>query len=197
MRSDATRPTTAAVAAILFGFAATPALAHVGTGDHISFMHGFAHPLGGFDHLAAMIAVGLWGGLAGGRRVWVWPLAFVGMMVVGGMLGRAGIELPMVEPAIELSVVVLGLLVAMMVQVPVALGAALVAVFAIFHGHAHGAEAPETGWFGYAAGFVIATALLHTVGIGIARLMERSTGMVPVRAIGAATAVLGIVLLVK
>ena len=97
----------------------------------------------------------------------------------------------------HLQVVVLGLLVALMVQVPVALGAALVAVFASFHGHAHGAEAPEIGWLGYAAGFIIATALLHVVGIGIARLMERSTGMIPVRAIGAATAVLGVVLLVK
>ena len=197
MRSDATRPTTAALAAILFGLAATPALAHVGAGDHVSFMHGFAHPLGGLDHLAAMIAVGLWGAVAGGRRVWAWPLAFIGMMVVGGLLGRAGVALPMVEPAIALSVVVLGLLVALMVQVPVALGAALVAVFAIFHGHAHGAEAPETGWLGYAAGFIIATALLHAVGIGIARMLERGASLVPVRAIGAATAVLGVVLLVK
>jgi urease accessory protein len=196
MRCDALRPTTAALA-ILFGLAATPALAHVGTGDHVSFMHGFAHPLGGLDHLAAMIAVGLWAGIAGGRRVWAWPLAFVVMMVVGGLLGRAGVALPMVEPAIALSVVVLGLLVALMVQVPVALGAALVAAFAIFHGHAHGAEAPETGWLGYAAGFIIATALLHTVGNGIARLMERGASLIPVRAIGAATAVLGVVLLVK
>ena len=139
-------------------------------------MHGFQHPLGGLDHLAAMVAVGLWAGIAGGRRVWVWPLAFVAMMVVGGLLGRAGVALPMVEPVIALSVVVLGVLVAATIRVPVALGAVIVAVFAIFHGHAHGAEAPETGWLGYAAGFVVATALLHAVGIAIARLLERGVG---------------------
>jgi len=196
MRSDAIRPTTALLA-LLLGLAATPALAHVGIGDHFSFMNGFAHPLGGLDHLAAMIAVGLWGAVAGGRRVWIWPLAFVATMIVGGILGRAGVALPMVEPAIALSVVILGVLVAATVRVPVALGAAIVAVFAIFHGHAHGAEAPETGWLGYAAGFVIATALLHAVGIGVARLLERGAGLVPIRAIGAATAVLGVFLLVK
>jgi urease accessory protein len=196
MRSDATSPTTTLLAIVL-ALAATPALAHTGIGDHFSFMHGFQHPLGGLDHLAAMIAVGLWGAVAGGRRVWVWPLAFVATMVLGGVLGRAGVTLPMVEPAIALSVVVLGVLVAATVKVPVALGAVIVAVFAIFHGHAHGAEAPETGWLGYAAGFVIATALLHAVGIGVARLLERGAGLVPVRAIGAATAVLGVFLLVK
>jgi urease accessory protein len=196
MRSDATRPTTALLA-ILLGLAATPALAHVGVGDHFSFMHGFQHPLGGLDHLAAMIAVGIWGALAGGRRVWVWPLAFVATMIVGGTIGRAGVAVPMVEPAIALSVIILGVLVAATVRVPVALGATIVAGFAVFHGHAHGAEAPETGWLGYAAGFVIATALLHAVGVGVARLLERGAGLVPVRAIGAATAVLGVVLLVK
>jgi len=195
MRSDVIRPTTA-VLAILFGLAATPALAHVGVGDHFSFMHGFQHPLGGLDHLAAMIAVGLWGAIAGGRRVWIWPLAFVATMIVGGLLGRAGVALPMVEPAIALSVIILGLLVAATVRVPVALGAAIVAVFAIFHGHAHGAEAPETGWLGYAAGFIIATALLHAVGIGVARLLERGS-LVPIRAIGGVTAALGVFLLIR
>jgi urease accessory protein len=196
MRSDAIRPTTAFLA-ILFGLAATPAFAHVGVGTHFSFMHGFQHPLGGLDHLAAMIAVGLWAGIAGGRRVWVWPLAFVAMMIVGGILGRAGIALPMVEPAIALSVVVLGVLVAATIRVPVAVGAIIVAVFAIFHGYAHGAEAPPTGWLGYAAGFVVATALLHLVGIAIARLLERGSGLIPVRALGGATAALGVFLLVK
>jgi urease accessory protein len=196
MRSDILRPTTA-VLAILFGLFATPALAHVGVGDHFSFMHGFQHPLGGPDHLAAMIAVGLWGAIAGGRRVWVWPLAFVATMIAGGILGRAGVALPMVEPAIALSIIVLGLLVAATVRVPVALGAVIVAAFAIFHGHAHGAEAPDTGWLGYAAGFVIATALLHAIGIGVARLLERGSGLVPIRAIGGATAALGVFLLIR
>jgi urease accessory protein len=196
MRPDAIRPTTAFIAATL-GVLATPALAHVGVGGHFSFIHGLEHPLGGLDHLAAMISVGLWAAIAGGRRLWAWPLAFVVMMVVGGILGRSGIALPMVEPIIALSVVVLGVLVAAMVKVPVAIGAAIVAAFAIFHGYAHGAEAPADGWLGYAAGFVIATAFLHLVGIGIARLLERGIGALPVRAIGGATAVLGLFLLVK
>lgn len=196
MRSTALRPTTALIATLL-GLAATPAFAHVGVGDHFSFATGFTHPLGGLDHLAAMIAVGLWAAVAGGKRVWVWPLAFVATMIVGGLLGRAGVALPMVEPAIALSVVVLGVLVAATVKVPVALGAAIVAAFAVFHGYAHGVEAPETGWLGYAAGFVAATALLHVIGIGVARLMERGVSLVPVRAIGGAMAVLGVFLLVK
>ncbi len=196
MRFDALRPTTFLLAT-MFGLAATPALAHVGVGDHFSLLNGFAHPLGGLDHLAAMIAVGLWAGLAGGQRALAWPAAFVGTMVVGGMLGRAGVSLPMVEPAIALSVVVLGVLVAASVKVPVTLGAAIVAVFAVFHGYAHGAEAPETGWLGYAAGFVVATALLHLAGIGIARLTQRGIGEVPVRAVGGAMAVLGVFLLVQ
>ena len=196
MRSDATYSSTALLA-ILFGLAATPACAHVGVGNHFSVMHGFQHPLGGLDHLAAMIGVGLWAGLAGGRRVWVWPLAFVAMMIVGGILGRAGVALPMVEPTIALSVVVLGVLVAATIRVPVAIGAVIVAVFAIFHGYAHGAEAPATGWLGYAAGFVAATALLHLVGIAVARLLERGSGLVPVRALGGVTAALGVFLLVK
>lgn len=196
MRPDALRP-IAIMLATLFGLAATPALAHVGVGDHFSLVNGLAHPPGGLDHLVAMIAVGLWGAIAGGKRVWVWPVAFVSTMIVGGMLGRAGVELPMVEPAIALSVVVLGVLVAATVKVPVALGAAIVAAFAIFHGYAHGAEAPATEWLGYAAGFVVATALLHAIGIGIARLMERGVGLVPVRAVGGAMVVLGVFLLVK
>jgi urease accessory protein len=196
MRPDVLRPTTAFIAAAL-GVLATPALAHVGVGDHFSFLHGLEHPLGGLDHLAAMISVGLWAAVSGGRRLWAWPLAFVIMMVVGGILGRSGIALPMVEPIIALSVVVLGVLVAAMVKVPVAIGAAIVAAFAIFHGYAHGAEAPADGWLGYAAGFVIATAFLHLIGIGIARLLERGIGALPVRAIGGAMAVFGLFLMVK
>ena len=196
MRPYALRPTIALLATLV-GLAATPAFAHVGAGDHFSFLSGFEHPLGGLDHLAAMIAVGLWAAVAGGKRVWVWPVAFVATMIVGGILGRAGVALPMVEPAIALSVVGLGVLVAATVTVPVGLGAAIVAAFAIFHGYAHGAEAPATGWLAYAAGFVAATAMLHLVGIGIARVMERSAGLVPVRAVGGAMAVLGVFLLVK
>ncbi len=175
----------------------TPASAHVGQHLGFSAASGFAHPFLGLDHLAAMIAVGLWSAMAGGKRVWIWPAAFVIAMLVGGFLGHAGVALPKVEPAIALSVVVLGLLVAFGVSAPVPVGAALVALFAIFHGHAHGAEAPGEGWLGYAAGFAVATALLHIVGIGIGIGLQRSIGSLPVRILGAATAVLGVVIFMR
>ena len=181
----------------LFLVTATPAFAHVGQHLGFSAASGFAHPLMGLDHLAAMIAVGLWAAMAGGRRIWVWPAAFVAAMLAGGFIGHAGIELPQVEPAIALSVAVFGALVAAGVSAPVPLGAALVAVFAIFHGHAHGAEAPAEGCAGYALGFAAATALLHLAGIGIGLGLQRSVGTLPVRALGAATAVLGVFILMQ
>lgn len=177
--------------------AATPAFAHVGQHLGFSAVSGFAHPLLGLDHLTAMIAVGIWAAMAGGKRIWVWPAAFVIAMLVGGFIGHAGIELPQVEPVIALSVVVLGVLVAMGVSAPVWLGSTLVAAFAIFHGHAHGAEAPAEGWAGYALGFAAATALLHLVGMGIGVGLQRSIGVLPVRAIGAATAAFGVFILMR
>lgn len=175
--------------------AASAASAHTGHETGFSLVDGALHPLGGLDHLAAMISVGLWASLAGGRRVWVWPLAFVLMMLVGGFIGHAGIALPAVEPAIALSVIVLGLAVAVGFQAPTAVGAVLIGAFALFHGHAHGAEAPAAGWYGYATGFALSTALLHAVGIaigfGIAGLASRR----PAQIIGAATAALGLVLM--
>ena len=181
----------------LFLMATTPALAHVGQHLGFSAASGFAHPLMGLDHLAAMIVVGLWAAMAGGKRIWIWPAAFVLAMLAGGFIGRAGIELPHVEPVIALSVVVLGVLVATGVSAPVWLGATLIAVFAIFHGHAHGAEAPAEGWAGYVLGFAAATALLHLVGIGIGIGLQRSVGALPVRALGAATAALGVFILMQ
>ena len=175
-----------------FILAATPAFAHVGQHLGFSAASGFGHPLMGLDHLAAMIAVGLWAAMAGGKRIWIWPAAFVVAMLVGGFIGHAGIELPQVEPIIALSVVVLGILVATGVSAPIPVGAVLIAAFAIFHGHAHGAEAPAEGWAGYALGFAVATALLHLAGIGGGLGLQRMAGTLPVRALGAATAVFGI-----
>jgi urease accessory protein len=182
---------------ILFLVVTTPAFAHGGQHLGFSAASGFAHPLMGLDHLAAMFAVGLWAAMAGGKRIWLWPAAFVGAMLAGGLIGHAGIELPQVEPVIALSVVVLGALVASGVSAPVLLGVALIAAFAIFHGHAHGAEAPAEGWGGYAFGFATATALLHLVGIGIGLGLQRSIGTLPVRALGAATAALGVFILMQ
>jgi urease accessory protein len=175
----------------------TAASAHPGHGSHFSLADGALHPLSGVDHLAAMIAVGLWAALAGGKRIWIWPTAFVGMMLVGGLLGHAGVVFPSVEPVIAASVIVLGLAVAFGVQAPVMPGAVLIGLFAVFHGHAHGAEAPAAGWLGYAAGFAASTAALHLVGIGIGLGLSRFANRVPVQILGAATAVLGLILMVR
>jgi urease accessory protein len=173
------------------------AAAHTGVETSFSLVNGALHPLGGIDHLAAMVAVGIWAALAGGKRIWVWPVAFVLMMLAGGFIGHAGIAFPAVEPAIALSVVVLGLVVALGVQAPIVPGALLVGAFALFHGHAHGAEAPAAGWLGYAAGFATSTALLHMAGIVIGLAIVRVATRRPAQAIGMMTAVLGLVLMVR
>src|SRR5664280_309215 len=119
------------------------AFAHPGHGSTASFAAGLAHPLGGLDHIAVMIAVGLWATLKGGRALWIWPAAFVGVMLIGGALGMAHVALPLVEPGILASVVALGLLVALAVDLPVWLGAVVIGAFALLHGHAHGSEVAE------------------------------------------------------
>ncbi|MCV3206468.1 HupE/UreJ family protein [Mesorhizobium sp. YC-39] len=154
------------LSAILLLAAAMPAYAHVGIGTTSSFTAGFFHPLSGLDHMAVMIAVGLWAAFKGGKAIWAWPLAFVGVMLVGGALGMAHVPVPFVEPGILASVVALGLLVAMAVDLPVSAGVAIIGLFALFHGYAHGTEVPENaGGLEYMAGFAVATAALHAVGI--------------------------------
>jgi urease accessory protein len=174
---------------------AVPAQAHTGMEHAVSFAVGFAHPWTGFDHILAMVTVGLWAGLNGGRALWAWPAAFVAMMMAGFGLGVGGMALPFVEPGILVSVVVLGLLVLAAARLPLALGAALVALFAILHGHAHGSElSAAAGAVTYAAGFACAAALLHAAGLGAACLLRSDTGRMFVRGAGAAVAVAGIAL---
>ncbi len=147
---------------------AMPAFAHTGVGAASGFAAGFSHPLLGLDHLLAMIAVGLFAAVRGGKALWLVPLAFIAMMVGGGTLAMAGIQLPMVELVIALSVVVLGGAVALRASLPVAGAMALVGAFALFHGHAHGAEMPAgASAMSYAAGFVLATAMLHGAGLAL------------------------------
>jgi urease accessory protein len=141
-------------------------MAHTGVGTASGFAAGFGHPIGGLDHVLAMVAVGLWAVQMGGRSLWAVPAAFVGMMIVGGFLGASGVAVPFIEAGILASVIVLGGLIASGVKVPAAAGAVIVGVFAIFHGHAHGAEMPvDAGGLMYGAGFALATALLHGTGI--------------------------------
>lgn len=182
--------------AILLFVAAAPAAAHTGMGGVDSFHDGLLHPIGGLDHVLAMVAVGLWAGSVRGRAIWAWPLAFVSFMSLGGGLGFSHVGLPAVETGIGLSVFVLGAAIAFGLHLPTAFGAALCGVFALFHGHAHGAEmAADAGAIGYGAGFILATGLLHALGIGLAVGLARSTPPVITRLAGAGVALAGVVLL--
>ncbi|HEX8417315.1 MAG TPA: HupE/UreJ family protein [Methylobacterium sp.] len=163
-----------ALPALLF---ATPALAHTGQDDASGLVHGFLHPIGGLDHVLAMVAVGLIAAQLGGRALRLVPVAFLAMMALGGALGAAGLALPFVEFGIALSVVVLGVLVALNLPLPIAGSMILVGAFATFHGYAHGAEMPAAAsGLAYGLGFVAATALLHAAGIGLGLLAGRSGG---------------------
>lgn len=185
--------------AMAAAFLPTAALAHTGVGHTSGFLHGFAHPISGLDHILAMIMVGVFAWQLGGRALWLVPATFVLVMALGGLLGVAGIGVPYVETGIALSVVVLGAVVALGVKAPVAVAMGLVGLFAIFHGHAHGAEMPEdAGGLAYAAGFMIATALLHAAGIGIGLMIGKASesyGAAVVRTTGVAAAVAGVGLL--
>lgn len=176
------------------------ALAHVGAaagpGPGQALLSGLAHPIGGADHLLAMVAVGLWAALIGGRALWALPLAFVGAMFAGGLAGAAGLILPGVEPMILASVVVLGAAVGLALRPGPLHAAAAVALFGLVHGQAHGVEAPATGMAGYAAGFALATMALHVAGIGLGRALMRAAGPVLPRGAGAATALAGMALVV-
>jgi len=183
-------------AALLLSFSA-PAYAHLLPSEHGSFAAGFSHPVFGLDHIAVMVAVGLWASRADSRAMWLVPCAFVTMMGAGFLFALAGGELPFVEPVILASVVALGLLIAFAVRLPVAVSVAVVGGFAIFHGHAHGAEIGDAGALAYGSGFALATALLHVLGIGLGISLTRFkvAGDWMSRSIGAATALVGIVLL--
>jgi urease accessory protein len=182
-----------AAAAIL---APGAALAHTGAGDAHGFAHGLLHPVTGLDHVLAMVMVGVLAWQMGGTARWLVPAAFVALMAAGGALGIAGVAVPMVELGITLSVIVLGAVVALGLRAPVLAAVALVGAFAVFHGHAHGAEMPENaGGLAYGAGFMLGTALLHLAGLGIgyaiAAFGERYSQMA-VRAVGGLVSLAGI-----
>lgn len=188
-----------ALAATFAALAPGAALAHVGAGETSGIIHGFAHPIGGLDHMLAMVAVGMFAAHLGGRAPWAVPLTFVAMMGLGGWLGVARVDIPYVEIAIALSVAVLGLLVAVRAEWPVATAMLLVGVFAVFHGHAHGAEMPmDASGAAYAAGFMLATALLHVAGLALGVGMQfagASFGKRAAQGCGSAIALAGVALL--
>jgi urease accessory protein len=180
-------------------FSPGTAWAHVGVGTTAGLVNGFVHPIFGWDHLLAMVAVGLWAAQRGGRAVWLLPAAFVGTMALGGVLGSIGLALPGVEAGILASVLVLGALIAMAARFPLGIAVAVVALSALFHGHAHGAEMPQAvSGLSYGLGFCAATALLHTAGVMIPLSLRRLVGERQVqwiRLAGAGICAAGVILL--
>jgi len=181
-------------ASVLMLLMAPAAHAHVDHGSAGGFSSGFSHPWSGWDHVIAMIAVGLWGAQLGAPALWRLPVAFPMIMALGGFAGLVGLSLPGVELGIGLSAVVLGMMVAVSVRPPLWAAAVVVGIFGAFHGHAHGTELPE-GQDGlvYSLGFVVATGCLHGVGIAIGAVHQWSLGRILVRASGALIACLGVV----
>ena len=179
-----------AFAAVLL--ASGPAAAHTEAGVPGGLVSGFLHPLSGLDHLVAMVAVGLWGAQLGRPGIWVLPVCFPAVMALGGVIGVLGVPLPATELVIALSALVLGFAVALALRVPFWAAAVIVAVFAVFHGYAHGKELPgAANALAYGAGFVAATGMLHAAGIVTGVLTRWPTGAQAVRVLGAAIAGLG------
>jgi urease accessory protein len=195
------RPLMASTAALLAALVPTAALAHPAIGDAHGFVHGFAHPLSGLDHILAMVTVGIFAWQLGGRALWLVPGTFVAVMALGGLLGMAGIGIAGVEIGIAASVIVLGAIVALGVKPPVAIAMGIVALFAIFHGHSHGTEMPlDVAGAAYAAGFMLATALLHGAGIALGMLIGRvgeANGRLGYRVSGGLVALAGVAILTQ
>lgn len=173
------------------------ALAHVGSGEAGGFLIGIQHPVSGWDHVLAMLAVGLWGAQLGAPAVWILPVVFPMMMAMGGMLGLMGIPLPGVEAGIAISAVVLGFMVLTEARLKIQLAMVIVAFFAIFHGHAHGTELPagQSGLL-YSIGFVAATGCLHGAGITIGLIHRWPFGRLVLRTAGSMVCAAGIYFLV-
>jgi urease accessory protein len=186
---------TAAIAVIL---SPRPAYAHIGVSPAHDLLHGLQHPFTGLDHLLAMFAVGLWAAQRGGRALWLVPLTFASVMAVGTILGMAGVSIPFVEPGIAVSVLTLGIFVASAMSLPLSISAAVVGLFALLHGYAHGAEiATSTSAVTYAFGFILATIFLHLTGISVGLVMQRMHFSRIVQYAGAAIAVCGVLFCIR
>lgn len=186
-----------AVAALAILFAPEAANAHIIEGTQGGFGSGFAHPLTGPDHFLAMFAVGLWGAQMGGRSVWALPVTFPLIMVIGGVLGMAGLVLPAIEVGIALSILALGGAIALAWRPPEWIALILIAYFALCHGYAHGVELPlSTDPADYAIGFVLATGMIHLFGIGVGLALNKPMHGRLSRALGAVVGIGGIYFLV-
>lgn len=190
-------PRLFALVVLLFGYVAG-ASAHETAGTASGFASGFMHPLLGWDHVAAMVAVGLWGAFLKNPAIWALPVVFPLVMAMGGALGVAGVALPGVEIGIALSALVLGAMVLLAVRPPLWVAILVVGTFAVFHGHAHGTELPHAvGPLAYSLGFVLATGLLHLFGITFGLLTHWRHGKSLVRAGGGVIALAGAVFLLR
>ena len=165
----------------------TLAHAHVGIGETSGFLRGMGHPLSGIDHICAMVAAGLWASQLGGRSLWLVPLTFLMVMAAGGLLGMSGVTLPFVEQGIIASVLILGVFIATAIRLPLVASVTLVGLFALCHGHAHGAEMPTSAsGLQFAMGFVFATIIFHTLGIGLGLAIQKQGRPIAVRLAGLA-----------
>jgi urease accessory protein len=185
--------------ALIFVLLPATAFAHPSLAAHAhGLAAGVSHPFTGMDHLLAMLSVGLWASQQGGRAFWLWPASFVAAMIAGGVLGMMGTALPLIEPAIAASLLVLGLMVAGAVNLSSreasAWGAGLIALFGLFHGNAHGLEAGGDG-AAYAIGFTLATVTLHALGVALGRGAWRARARPALRCAAALIAVTGAALL--
>ena len=188
-----TKMKQAVIPLLFFLASSTAAMAHTDTaGLTGGFISGFTHPIYGWDHVAAMVAVGLWGVFLGRPAIWVLPIVFPLVMAFGGLLGVVGISIPAVETGIAVSALILGLMVLLTVRAPLWTAALLVGAFAIFHGHAHGTELPDAASpLAYSFGFVFSTGLLHLTGIAFGELSRWPWGAIAVRAGGGVIALAG------
>lgn len=187
------RPFQSLATAIFLIACAGIASAHEGGGITGGFVSGFTHPIFGWDHVIAMVAVGLWGAFLGMPAIWILPVVFPLVMAFGGALGVMGVPVPAVETGIAASAVVLGAMVAFAVRPPIWIAAVIVGAFAIFHGHAHGTELPSAANpLTYSIGFVIATGLLHLCGIAFGLVVRWPAGKIAVQTGGGLIALAGV-----
>jgi urease accessory protein len=176
----------------------SPAVAHITDASGAGFADGISHPFSGLDHILAMVTVGLWASQLGRPAYWVLPLTFPLLMATGALLSIAGLPLPWVEIGIAASVIFLGLMVALAVKPSLAVSIALIGLFALMHGHSHGTELPQAASpLDYGAGFLIATVVLHAIGLAIGGVSRWPLAKIGLRTAGAIIAAVGIVLLIS
>ena len=187
---------TSALFALALLAVAAPALAHTNRDVGAGLLSGLLHPLTGLDHLLAMVAVGIWGTQLGTPAIWLLPLTFPLVMSFGGVLGVRAVPLPAVEIGVAASAAVLGIMILLSARPLLSVAAGIVGAFAVFHGHAHGAELPAAAEpLAYGLGFVLVTGLLHAAGIAVGLLDRWPAGALALRGLGAVIGAIGLYLL--